>query len=225
VSIFETVELSCPSCAEPVSFEMVHSVNAARRPDLRAAILDRSFQRQECPACGYTVRMEPEFTYLDVGRKQFIAVWPAARLGEWPALEQRAMASFDKAFGPGSDARTLGATMSARVVFGWAGLSEKLVAAEAGIDDRSLELAKVAVIRCGGEIRIGPDRELRLLGADADRLVLGWLRTSSEELEEELGVPRTLLAEIEAAPQDWQDLRAEVVGPMFVDFRRPMAAA
>ena len=134
----------------------------------------------------------------------------------------RALASFDKAFGPGSDAHTLGAALQARVVFGWAGLCEKLIAAEAGIDDRTLELAKVAVIRSDGAIKLGPDREFRLLGATPEQLVFGWLRSATEDLEEEIGAPRELLAEIEAAPQDWDELRAEVVGPMFVDFRRPM---
>jgi len=225
MSIFEAIELPCASCGAPVSFSLVHSVNAARRPDLRSAILNRSFQRQECASCGHVFRMAPEFTYLDVGRKQFIAVWPASDLADWQALEQRAQGSFDKAFGPESDARKLGEAMNARVVFGWAGLNEKLIAAEAGVDDRTLELAKVAVMRVDGQVKVGPDREFRLLGATADQLVFGWLRTDTEELEEEVAVPRTLLAEIEAEPADWQALRDEVGSGMFVDFRRPMFAA
>ena len=35
MSLFLTQELPCPSCRTPVSFELVHSVNADRRPDLR----------------------------------------------------------------------------------------------------------------------------------------------------------------------------------------------
>jgi CpXC protein len=48
MSKFETQTLTCPSCGEAVDFEAVASVNADRRPDLREAILDFSFQRQVC---------------------------------------------------------------------------------------------------------------------------------------------------------------------------------
>lgn len=224
MSVFDRIELPCPSCGASVAFDLVHSVNAVRRPDLRAAILDRSFQRQECPACGYTFRMEPEFTYLDVKRRQFIAVYPASRLGQWEALEAHARELFDQAFGPASDARQLGSTLAARVVFGWAGLAEKLVAAEAGIDDRTLELAKLAVMRGAGEVKVGPDREFRLLGATDELLEFGWLHSSTEDLDEAYDVPRTLLAEIEAQADQWAALRAEVAEGLFVDYRRTMFA-
>src|SRR5678815_2165427 len=74
MSIFKTVELPCPTCATRVSLELVHSVNADRRPDLRQAVLDGTFQREQCPACGLAFRVEPEFTYIDVGRGQFVTV-------------------------------------------------------------------------------------------------------------------------------------------------------
>jgi hypothetical protein len=224
MSVFQSIEVPCPSCKTAVPFELVHSVNAARRPDLRAAILERSFQRQDCPACGFSFRMEPEFTYLDVGRKQFFAVWPAGKLAQCQALEARAVASFDKAFGPESDAKSLGEGMLVRVVFGWAGLNEKLIAADNAIDDRTLELAKIAVMRSLGEAKVGTDREFRLLGVTPDTLVVGWLHTSTEELDEEISVPRELLAEIEAQPADWAALLKDVAGTMFVDYRRGMFA-
>ena len=225
MSVFQSIEVPCPSCSTSVPFELVHSVNAARRPDLRVAILDRSFQRQACPACGYTFRMEPEFTYLDVGRKQFFAVFPASKLAQCHELEAKAVASYNKAFGPGSGAESMGKGMLSRAVFGWAGLVEKLIAADHNIDDRTLEIAKIAVMRSLGEVKVGEDREFRLLGLTDDQLVLGWLRTSTEDLDEELNVPRDLLGEIESQPSDWDALRAEVTGPMFVDYRRGMFAA
>lgn len=224
MSVFESTALACPSCGAPVDFELVHSVNAVRRPDLREAILARSFQREECAACGFVFRMEPEFTYLDVGRKQFIAVWPAAMLAQWQAREQRAQAAFDRAFGPASDAHRLGASLAARAVFGWPGLNEKLLAAESGIDDRTLELAKLALLRSGSEVRAGTGRELRLVGVSAEHLVFVWLRAGTDEAEDEFSVPRALLAEIEAEPGDWQALREQVAGPMFVDYRRALLA-
>ena len=93
MSVFNTVAMACPACGTSVNFELVHSVNAARRPDLRAAILDRSFQRQACPTCGTLFRVAPTFTYLDVGRKQFLAVWPASEVTRWQEFEARSQSA------------------------------------------------------------------------------------------------------------------------------------
>jgi hypothetical protein len=222
MSVFETTSMACPSCAESVEVELVHSVNAVRRPDLRAAILDRSFQSVDCPGCGTTFRVEPMFTYLDVRRKQFVAALPASEVATWKEAEARAQAAYDQAFGPGSDGEALAEGMQARCTFGWLGLNEKLIAHEHGIDDVGLELAKMATMRALGDVKVGADREFRLVGATDDELIVGWLRTSSEEIDEELEVPRALLAEIAAEPEAWAKLRADVSGGMFVDYRRAL---
>lgn len=222
MSVFTPTQIACPACGAQVAFELVHSVNAARRQDLRAAILARSFQRQDCPSCGTTFRMDPEFSYLDITRKQYIAVWPAAQMPRWKSFEARAQAGYDNAFGPGSDGAPLAQGMQARCVFGWAGLNEKLIAAEHGIDDVELEMAKVAVMRAEGSLKLSADREFRLVGATDTELIVGWLRTSTEDLDEELSVPRELLKDIAADPSGWAALRAGVSGGMFVDYRRAL---
>ena len=222
MSVFETTALACPSCGSSVDVELVHSVNAVRRPDLRKAILDRSFQRQDCPSCGTTFRVEPKFTYLDMRRKEFLAVWPASELPNWKEVEARSQASYDKAFGPGSEGAALADGLQARCVFGWLGLNEKLIAAEHGIDDVNLELAKMATLRTMGDVKLGADREFRLVGATDDELIVGWLRTSNEEIADEYSVPRQILNDIEAAPDSWAALRADVAGDMFVDYRRQL---
>jgi hypothetical protein len=63
-----------------------------------------------------------------------------------------------------------------RAVFGWPALVEKLIARQAGIDDRTLELAKVMALRHGGETPMPGQRELRLVEAGADDFVLAWVR-------------------------------------------------
>src|SRR5947209_10357465 len=125
MSVFNTTQLSCPACGAAVKFALVSSVNAARRPDLRAAILDRSFQREPCPSCGMTFRVEPQFTYLDIKRKQFFAIWPTAGVAEWQNYEAQSQAAYDRGFGPGSDGAALAGGLLARCVFGWLGLNEK----------------------------------------------------------------------------------------------------
>src|SRR5437879_9048961 len=82
MSMFQTMTVNCPECGTAVDFKAVISVNADRRSDLRAAIIDGSFQRQPCPKCGKDFRLDPELTYVDVGRGQWIAVFPVAKLGQ-----------------------------------------------------------------------------------------------------------------------------------------------
>lgn len=220
MSVFDTTAIVCPACAASVDVELVHSVNAVRRPDLRAAILDRSFQSVACPSCATTFRIEPLFTYLDIGRKQFVAARPASELPAWKEAEAKSQAAYEKAFGPGSDGAELAEGMQARCVFGWLGLNEKLIALEHGIDDVGLEMAKLATLKAIGEIKVGADREFRLVGATDDELIVGWLRTSSEEIDDEYTVPRQILKDIDADPATWAQLRADVSGGMFVDYRR-----
>src|SRR4051794_842720 len=148
MSMFRTMPVTCPECGTAVEFNAVFSVNADRRPDLRAAILDGSFQRQPCPRCGKTFRLDPEMAYADLGHGQWIAVFPVAKLGRWKELEEEARATFAQAYGPQAPAvaRQLGARMRPRLTFGWGGLREKLVAADHHLDDVTLELVKLAIV-------------------------------------------------------------------------------
>lgn len=223
MSLFRTIQTPCPSCGVPVSFDLVHSVNADRRPALRTEIMDRTFQRQTCPSCGDTFRLEPEFTYLHIGGKQFLSVWPASSLPHWAECEQRSLQAFNRFYGTEASpaAAALGRELSVRMAFGWEAAHEKLVVRAAGIDDHTLELAKISILRTVDGIPAGADRELRLLGIDADdNMVLGLFTTGSETLEEELVVPKALLGEIEAEPDAWQPLRDLLSAGPFVDVAR-----
>ena len=228
MSLFRTIEVPCPSCNVPVSFDLVHSVNADRRPDLRQAIIDRTFQQEKCPSCGFAFRTEPEFTYLNLQRNHWIAVWPAAKLTDWQAIEKRSREAFDKAFGNAApaEARELGKEARPRAVFGWAALSEKLVAQENGIDDVELELAKLAVVRNLEDAPLLENVELRLLGVeDGTKLVLGWIHGGSGELKEVIAVPKEILEEIRSQADLWQELRDELTAGIFVDMQKLMIPA
>src|SRR5947208_2057858 len=129
--------IPCPKCNNPVEFGVVASVNADRRPDLRAAILTNTFQVGVCPQCSESFRIEPDLTYLDAARKQWILVLPAHDLAAWPALEQNARSAFERTYGAeaGAVAQELGRGLTARIAFGWPALREKLLCGEHGLDD------------------------------------------------------------------------------------------
>jgi hypothetical protein len=227
MSVFRTQTVNCPACDTPVDFELVLSVNADRRPDLREAIIEGSFQRQACSSCGTSFRVDPEFSFMDLTHGQYIGVWPVAKRGRWQECAAQTQHTFDLALGSGAspEARKLGAKLEPRVVFGWPALVEKIVAKAAGIDDRTLELAKVMVLRSGGETPVPGQRELRVVEAGAESFVLAWVRPSDGEVSRAMRVPRSLIEEIDAEPEAWQSLRDEVGEGLVVDFQREMLAS
>jgi hypothetical protein len=223
MSIFKTIRLACPSCGEGVDFQAVASVNADRAPHLRQEIVDETFQREACAACGTTFRLSPSFSLIDHGRDSWIAVLPATERVAWPEHEEAAAASFERAYGAGAspNIRRIGSTIRRRVTFGWAAIREKLVAQDLGLDDVTLELTKMALLRGVASAPIGAETELRLLGGDATRLAFGWLVSSDESLVEGLEIERAAYDEIaEDAGGDWTELRAEFDGALFVDMGR-----
>jgi hypothetical protein len=226
MSIFQTQTVACPACARPVEFEVNFSLAADRRPDLREEILAGTFQKGYCPACGVSFRLDPQMTYMDVGRGQYILVRPAADLADWENFERQARGTFERAFGDASGAasRAIGRRLTVRVTFGWAALREKILAAERGLDDVTLELVKLALMRGRPELPLADDVELRLMDARDDVLDMAWLRAANEELVSTLEVPRALYDEV-GAGAEWAELRAAVSAGPYVDVNRLLVPA
>lgn len=222
MSLFSTIEAVCPHCDVESEFELVFSVNADRRPELRAEILDRRFQQLQCPACQQLFRMEPQFTYLHIGGKQFLTVWPSSDLAHWADKEAESQKMFDKFWGPNAEpvSAAIGSELVHRVTFGWEATHEKLVAADAGIDDVLLELAKLAVIRSQGDGFTVGETALRLVGVDdQDNMILGLFEGADEHVYEHFKVPRSLLEEIDL-DEEWDSLRDRLKEGPFVDLLR-----
>ncbi len=224
MSVFKTMTVTCPSCGDRIALDAVFSVNADRRPDLREAILDGSFQSQKCERCRTDFRLAPELNYLDVGRGQWIAVWPVARLGDWQELEEQSDTTFQHAYGSEATgmAKDIGDGLDARLTFGWWGFREKLVAKEAGLDDTVLELMKVAVMRSLDDMPFTDEIELRLLEIEGQDLILAWINTQNEEITERIRVPREVYDDIAENQEDWQAIQGPLTAGMFVDMQRLM---
>ena len=224
--MFNRAKVPCPVCGTPREFDLVASVNADRRPDLRAAIMDGSFQREKCDSCGSTFRTPPLMTYLDMGRHQWILAQPGTDLQQWKALQEKARSIFAVAYGPDApvEAQEMGRDMKARVVFGWDALSEKLLCSEHGLDDVNLELLKMAVLRDVPNPPLNDTNELRLIRVEAAELVLAWIDAQTEQIANTLRVPRELYDEIAADHDVWRPLREELSTDPFVDFNRLILA-
>ena len=222
MSIFDTATAACPACGKDSEFEAVMSVNADRRPELRQEILDGTFQASACPKCGTQVRLPPEFTYLELGRRHWIAVHPMSSRRDWAALEQAALEAFDEGFGKAAPAaaQQLAPGMVPRLVFGWAALQEKLLLTDLGLDDTVLELLKITLLHDVEGLTMAPDSELRFNGGDAETLAFDWLRAETGEVMNGFLVPRPAYDAIVADAGPFADLRKRIVGPAFVDLQR-----
>jgi hypothetical protein len=229
MSIFVSTDIPCPSCNAPVTFATVHSVNADRRPDLRDAVVAGSFQRKTCGACGKEFRMDPQFNYLDVGRKQWIGVMPVSELDSWRAHEEKTRELWSRAFGDRAPAaaREAGAGVRPRLVFGWAALSEKLAIDAAGLDDLRIELLKIGLLRNMEESTFGTALELRFVGVDAADptfLDFAWLESDTADFVEGLRVPRELYDDVANEPEAWAAISRDLAGALFLDMKRLVTA-
>ena len=222
MSLFRPTVIACPSCGADIPFEDCDSVNADRRPDLRAAILDGSFQTVPCPGCGETVRMEPQFNYLEVGAGLWIAVFPARMLPEFLEIEDTVSELFDRTYGRGAlpSAQEIGAGLDLRLVFGWPALVEKLVLRAAGLDDEAVELLKLDLMRRLPSAELGAGRELRVAAVQEDALVFDWVLSESEAPVDGFAVDRALYDAIADAPKAWAPIRAKLTDGPFVDMRK-----
>ena len=225
MSIFHTATIACPNCGTEAEVQRSASVNADLRPDLRAAILDGSFQATACPNCGTKLRLPPHLTYLELGRQTWIAVEPANQIEDWDAIEDSVWSVYDRAFGSGAPpaVRDLAGDVRPRLVFGWPALREKLIATDLGLDDITLELLKMSIMRHVNGPPLADETELRLIGGDGDKLQFVWFHQVSEERLAALEVPRDVYDSIVADPDTWAPLRQRLQGVFLVDLRRFIA--
>jgi CpXC protein len=225
MSIFHPATFTCSQCGAETSVERTASVNADLRPDLRAAILDGSFQATKCPKCGANLRLPPHLTYLELGRQMWIAAEPASQIEDWNKIEDGVWPVYDRAFGSGAApaARELTVRVRPRLVFGWPALREKLIAADLGLDDITLELLKMSILRHVDGPPLADETELRLIGAEGDALRFAWFHQVSEEQFAQLDVPRDAYDGIVADAQTWAPLREKLAGVFLVDLRRFIA--
>jgi hypothetical protein len=223
MSVFLSVTATCAKCGKPAETELAASVNADRREDLRAAIIDGSFQSLVCSSCGTTIRLPAHLTYIDIGRGQWILVEDTDRLEQWYETENEATSLYDQAFGRLAPPlqRQMGAGIDARLVFGWTALREKLIAKQAGLNDGILEVLKISVLRNVPAPPLNDRTELRLIDVGDDgKLLLRWVNGLTEEGIVDLPLDRELYDTLAANLAPWQALLDDVRSGLFVDMNR-----
>ena len=172
MSTFTLRAVQCPNCDDTHDREVATSINASRSPALRDEIVSGTFQVFTCEVCGHPVVYTGEFPYLDLDRRQFIGVFPSAWEADWDRYEARAESAFDRTLGADapSVAQSLVDQVTVRCVFGLSALREKLIASDAGLDDRLVEAFKLSLFETVAGLPFEAGRRPRLVVADADTL-------------------------------------------------------
>ena len=223
MSLFHPTNVYCPSCNALVSMDAVGSVNADRRPDLREAILDNTFQEATCSECGASFRLQPEFNYLDVEHGHWIAGLPASKMPDYLEVEDEARSLFEASYGAGApqSARDVGDGLDMRVTFGWPAIREKLLIRKLNLDDLVLETLKLDLLRRLPEAPLEPGVELRLRGLGEDGgLEFVWIRSDTEEVLGAFVAPRELYQAVEENETGWAQVRGELANGPFIDMQK-----
>lgn len=79
--------LDCPRCGVSTAVPACHHLELSGAPAVRQALLEDTFQRVVCPACGTPVRPEPRLTCADTSRGWWLAAFPRDQVDAWQALE------------------------------------------------------------------------------------------------------------------------------------------
>lgn len=129
-------------CGNTLPVDLADSINISRAPEMRERVLRGELHRAACPACSRQFTVEKPFYYVDIPKNLIFKVCPRTERHMWKTFSEE----LDRAsnFVPASLSQP--ADRALRVVCGMDELREKLVAQDAGLDDRLVELFKVLVV-------------------------------------------------------------------------------
>ena len=224
MSLHNEVEMTCPECGHTKKVSWAASLNAERHPALRDAIMDGSFQAETCSACGTKLRLPSHMSYLDMNRGHWILAEDIPELAHCFEHEAKAKALFEEAFGAKAPepARAMADGLEPRLVFGWQALREKLICTELSLEDVTVELMKLAMLRGVDGAQIGGNIALRLVSGDEETLQFNITDNESEEIISGTEAPRALYDDIVGDEKSWKPFREQLTGKVFVDIARLM---
>ena len=129
MSIINEALAPCSKCGQQHKVIIYKSINTADNPELKAKVADGSLFLWECPHCGQMNLARYETLYHDPEGKLMVWLIPAGEISE---AQMQAITMHTKAMG--------GYTL--RRVNDMGTLMEKVLVAEAGLDDIVLEMCK-----------------------------------------------------------------------------------
>ncbi|GMV41532.1 MAG: hypothetical protein AMXMBFR64_32480 [Myxococcales bacterium] len=218
MSTWATRMVRCP-CGHELSAQVADGLHVSRLPEVRARILDGTFHRAACPACGELRTIEKKLLYTDFARFHWVGVCPQEWTASWSVLERELLAEFERVVVRAAPPmiQALAPRFVVRLVFGYDQLAEKLHAWDAGLDDRAVELVKLRVLaRHPGLMR--PGMAVRLLpGAERFELEVRVRGTSDIQ---RVGCGRQLYDRVVARLDEYRERTPELFEGAFVHLDR-----
>lgn len=144
----------CSSCGKQYEVETLPAVNTARNPELKASVKDGSLFVKQCPHCGNSHLVSYPFLYHDPDVRLIVWLLPEGADGYDEASVEQMSAQVEAL-----------EDYTVRRVATPGELIEKIGIADAGLDDRAVELCKF-VTEQEMEERIHPDGPLRFYRMD-----------------------------------------------------------
>jgi predicted RNA-binding Zn-ribbon protein involved in translation (DUF1610 family) len=125
------VEVKCPHCGRPGTYEVWDSINVDLDPELRAKILNEELFEWKCPHCGETVFAPYGFIYHDMKHKFMLFYDPDEPEGKdkYEPFQMEPVMQFMEGY-------------IARPVYGIWNLKEKIFMLEHGLNEIALERVK-----------------------------------------------------------------------------------
>lgn len=181
MSTFLHAKIACSACGHVYDGDVAESLHISTRPDIRADILAGRFHRFQCPACGAWTTIEKLLAYTDFARHHWFTVVPTVELpflSQWCELAASSFRTTMIERCPSLVRDEMASRMLRRLVFGLASLRDKLIALDAGLDDRVLEIVKLELLR---EYGVLPDLRVacHLVAVSPDTLVFELARPGS----------------------------------------------
>ncbi len=135
MSVSKEMTITCPTCGKKTKTLVHNAVDATQNPELKASVLDGTIFMFQCPGCGEVARMNQDFVYSDPNRKLMIAY----------ACTEKSVSDMESGITATKEQYSaMGIAVSYRITRDVQSLSEKVLIAEDGFDDRVVEVIKAA---------------------------------------------------------------------------------
>ncbi len=159
----DPVEVVCPGCGKGFVHRAHTLVNARRSPELQEALLGGRLFEFTCPACGYAASLASPCLYLD----------PVNRASVYLVVDEDMASGVSAMFdGLTGEDTPVGRSVK-RIVFDRHDLRGKAICLSAGLDDRVVEILKMAIsgfAKMQGNVRVGAVCAVNLVGLEGEDL-------------------------------------------------------
>lgn len=189
-------------------------------------MLAGQLHRPPCAGCGATIDVQRDFVFTDFRRGDWVRVATPHALARWATVETETEEQFHRVLHHGAPiVAGLAAKFRVRVVFDIDELRERLVIADAGLDDAIVECVKLSCVAERPELAV-PGRRIRVeaVAATSDLRMASVRADQPDRVAARWSVPAALVARVTADRAAWRAANPELFERAFVSLDRYLVA-